>query len=352
MTRPEQTPLIGAAVRQSTLRTFSQCPQACAWSMEDNGTWSSEEAAIGTCAHGVLEGILDTLRSTGDERVETDDALRIMRKLAVDPDMPHLSAHGLSELEMLTRQIARMHWTASKLLTIETRLTTEVECSDGRMRAITARPDWTQVIDAQSLRAGDMKTSWSVPASPRDGDYTRMQGRPYISETGWLQLDTAALLLMHKHPRVEYVELFEWYPRAGDTRTAYLTRRELPAVEARIGVLLQRFDAMQTGAMEPEARAGSHCRRICPRVAECPIPSAERRSIVTGNGELVDEAQASAAAVVYAAADAQRTRLTAALKPWCEEHPIPLSDGYVGWAVNGNGSRRFGVHSMPSKEEP
>jgi hypothetical protein len=349
--RPESGALIGDVCRVSTLRSYSQCPQATAWMLEDDGDWHSEEAALGTVCHGVLEVVLKRLAASGEESVSFDDALAVMALVAADPGMPHLSGKSLATLRIITLQIAKMRWTASRIVAVERRLFADVTCPDGKVRRLTGQPDVLQLQAPGVAAITDLKTARHTPPSPRDGDWEREQGRAYISDAGWFQLDALSLLVMSNYPSIHTTQLHEWYPRPGETRVAWITRDQLPEVQWRIGTLLQRFDAMRTGELAPEARAGSHCRRICPRPASCPIPPEERRSVIAGNGELTDEAQALEAGKVYAAVDGQRDRLTVALKPWCEDKPIQLEDGWVGWkATNGTG-RRFGVHAGTPEQE-
>lgn len=350
MPKPEHGALIDGVVRVSTLRSYSQCPQATAWMLEDDGDWSSEEAALGTVSHGVLEAILNKLRVSGDESVDFDDALEIMARVAANPQMPHLSAKSLETLRIITLQIAKMQWTASRIVHVEKRLWCDVVCPDGETRRLTGQPDVVQAQAPGVAAITDLKTAWNTPPSPRDGNWERDQGKPFISDAGWFQLNSLSLLVQRTFPSIHTTQLHEWYPRAGETRVAWITREELPAVEWRIGLLLQRLDAMRAGKLAPEARSGTHCARICPNPVACPIPAAERRSIITGNGALTEPERAVEMAEVYAAVCAQKDRLTDELKPWCEDHAVPFSDGYVGWRLNGK-TRSFGVHSMPSKEE-
>jgi PD-(D/E)XK nuclease superfamily protein len=355
MPRPESTALIDGVCRVSTLRTFNSCPQAAAWTLEDKGDWSSEEAALGTAAHGVLERVLLKLAATGRESVDFDEALSIMEQVAADPAMPHLSARSLATLKIIVLQMSKMQWTASAIVGVEQRLFADVVCPDGRTRRLTGQPDVLQLLEPGVAGLTDLKTAWNAPARPRDDDWTRDQGRAYISDNGWFQLDCFSLLVMRNYPNIHTARILEWYPRAGelDPRVAWVTRDQLPEVERRVGTLLQRFGAMVAG--EPaEARAGSHCRRICPRPFDCPVPPQERRSIITGDGCLTDADQAGEAGRVFAAVDGQRDRLVSALKGWCEDgNAVILEDGagYVGWKINGNGSRRFGVHAgQPDRE--
>lgn len=349
---PEHGALIDGVVRQSTLRMFSQCPLATSWALEDTAEYSSEEAALGTVAHGVLELILRDLKQSGEERIAFDRALTLMGRAATDPGMPVLGSEALSTLKILTLQLAKMEWSATRVVALEDRLWADVPCPDGEIRRVTGQPDFVMRGDvAGEAVCGDLKTGQAKPPpAPRDDDWTREQGRPYLSERGLFQLDLNGLLVMRKFPGIHTVILREWHLRHATTREAWLTRDELPEVERRIGILLQNFWQMRTGTRKPEARAGGHCKGMCPRPASCPIPPAERRSNITGNGEITHPAAAHDAAKVYAVVTAQKDRLTDALKPYCEQFDVPLPDGgYVGWATVGNGSRRFGVHATPSE---
>lgn len=350
--KPEHGALIDGVVRQSTLRMFSQCSLATSWALEDDGEYSSEEAALGTVAHGVLELILRDLKRSGEERIAFDRALVLMGQAATDPAMPVLGSEALATLKILTLQLAKMEWSATRVVALEDRLWADVPCPDGEIRRVTGQPDFVMRGDvAGEAIVGDLKTGQAKPPpAPRDDDWMKDQGRPYLSERGLFQLDLNGLLVMRKWPRLHTVILREWHLRHATTREAWLTRDELPEVERRVGILLQNFWQMRTGTRKPEARAGTHCKPMCPRPASCPIPPEERRSIITGNGEIVDKRRAHTAAWVYAAVAAQKDRLTDALKPWCEEHDIPVEGGYVGWRSSGK-SRSFGVHTQREDRE-
>lgn len=353
MTAPQHSALIDGVVRQSTLRNFSQCSLATSWTLEDEGDYSSEEAVLGTVAHGVLERILSDLKRTGQERIDFDRALTLMGQAATDPAMPVLGSEALATLKILTLQVAKMEWSATHVVALEDRLWADVPCPDGELRRVTGQPDFVMRSDQPGEAiVGDLKTGQAKPPpAPRDDDWTKDQGRPYLSERGLFQLDLNGLLVMRKWPGIHTVILREWHLRHGVTREAWLTRDELPEVERRVGILLQNFWQMRTGTRKPEARAGGHCRGMCPNPLACPIPPAERRSTIAGNGELVDDERAAELAQVYVAVAAQKDRLTAPLKAWCDGgRDIPVPGGFVGWLSNGGARRSFGVHSGPKEE--
>lgn len=350
---PDHGALIDGVVRQSTLRMFAQCSLATHWAMQDDGDYSSEEAALGTVVHGVLERILNDLRASGEGRIDFDRALVLMGQTATDPAMPVLGVEALADLKILTLQLAKMQWSATRIVALEDRLWADVPCPDGKLRRVTGKPDFVMRGEqAGEAIVGDLKSGQAKPPpEPRDGDWTKNNGKPYLSERGHFQLDLNGLLVMRKWSGIHTVVLREWHLRHATTREAWLTRDELPEVERRVGILLQQFEQMQTGERKPEARAGSHCRPMCPNPAACPIPPSERRSSRTGNGEITTDAQARTAAAVYAAVDGQRARLTDALKAWCDGgRDIPIDGGFVGWRSNGGARRSFGVHSGPKEE--
>jgi hypothetical protein len=348
--KPEHGALIDGVVRQSTLRNFSLCSLATSWALEDDGDYSSEEAALGTVAHGVLERILSDLKRTGEERIDFDRALVLMGQAATDPVMPVLGSEALATLRILTLQLAKMEWSATRIVALERRLYADVPCPDGEIRRVTGQPDFVMRSDQPGEAiVGDLKTGQAKPPlAPRDDDWTKDQGRPYLSERGLFQLDLNGLLVMRKWPGIHTVVLSEWHLRHGVTREAWLTRDELPEVERRVGILLQNFWQMRTGTRKPEARAGGHCKPMCPNPLACPIPPTERRSSTVGNGEIVTLEQETLAAEAWVVCDAQKDRLGAALKPRCENgHDILLPSGDVlGWEQNNGGRRSFGVHTQ------
>jgi hypothetical protein len=340
---PEHSPLIDGVVRQSTLRTFDQCELAASWELEGFHDYTSDAAALGTVAHGILAAILETLKETGQDRIPTEEAMVIMREVAARPDMPRLSSKGLADLRIVTIQVAGMQWTASRVVAIERRLWADVTCPDGKTRQITGQPDFIMADPPGGAIVGDLKTGWARPPEPRDGNWDREQGKPYLSERGHFQLDIGALLVFRNFPLIERCTLREWHIRWGETREAFLTRDELEHVEHRVGILLQRFEDMLAGRRAPEPREGAHCRRICPRITECPIPQAQRRE------SIVSDEHAAEVARHYAVVSAGKDRDTALLKPFLDDQEakaIEIPGGYVGWRQNGE-RRSFGVHDRP-----
>lgn len=347
---PEHGALINGVVRQSTLRTHDQCPMRAVHEARTFSDWTTGPAALGTAAHLVFEEILRTLRQTGEEEIPTEEALVIMRETLSKPECPHLSVAQMRDLRVLTLQIAALRWRASRIIGIEERLVCDVPCPDGKTRRITGQPDVIVAQPPSGATVLDLKTSWAVPPTPRDGDYSRDSGRPYLSERGTFQLDTLGVLVMRNMAAVRHVELLEYYPRLNEFRRATLERDELEHVEQRLGALAQRFEMAMAGEVEPEPRPGKWCSH-CPIARECPVPAGGREP-----GTIHDAETANAEAARFVVVDALRNDMRAALKAFYEQtgRPPEVGDGTAAfWREKPNGKgREFGIFDLDEAPRP
>lgn len=337
----------GGPLRQSLLRQFDRCPLSAKMSVESFDGWSTGPQALGTAFHAVAEEILRTLNRTGNDRIPTQEAVEVMYEVVARTECPHLSGEALRDLLTMVIQFAGHRWSASRIMELEHRLSAEVLCPDGKTRTLTGQPD---VLIAQAPSTAvcvDYKTGWQVPPAPRDGDWDKDSGRPYLSERGSFQLDAYGYLIMSEYSAVQKVVLREFFPRVDETREASLHRGELEHVERRLGVLLMRLEQTLLGEIEAEARPGSWCKGTCPRMSECPIWAEER-----GEGAIETSEQAEEWAGRFIVTEGLRERDRKALKAYHEAtgEAIPCGDGWVGWCRGEQGRRKFGFHTTPSVE--
>lgn len=350
MTPPEHGSVIDGSLRQSALKTYDMCPlRAYDEAIRPYTDYSHAPAALGTGFHMVWEEVLRTLWRQGEEQVPTEEAVNIMREVIGRPDAPHLSLDQQRELVILVLQAAQRPWPAKRLVAIEERLFATVPCPDGVDRRITGKPDALFADPPKGAVCLDYKVSWAVPPTPRDGDYSKDGGRPYLSESGTFQLDTNGLLIMRTFPAINKVILREYFPRLNEIREATLTRDELEHVERRLGVLVMRFEMVLAGTLEPEPRPGKWCSH-CPLAAtKCPVPHEDRDV-----GTIASPEEADAAAARWQVVSELDTDLRKALKAHYEEtgYAGEVGDGRVArWEPTVGKPRKFGLHPRVKVEE-
>lgn len=317
---PEHGALIGGVVRQSALRTYDQCPARGIHEARTVEDWTSGPAALGTVFHAVMETILNRLRASGEERLPIEETLRIAREVASSPEAPHLSVDQLRDLGIITRQFSTCLWPARRILAVEKRMWADIRCPDGVVRTITGTPDVLIRDGSDGVLYIDAKVSWAVPkATPPDGDFSRDNGRAYLSERGTFQLDVGGLLIMMGRsvpewrepelPGVNRTILREYYPRLNEQREAFLGRDELEHVEQRLGAIVQRFWQDMENP-DPEPRAGSWCSH-CDLKYVCKIPPEQR-----GEGMIRDPGEADRLAARFLVSSSEKAHLRAALKSY------------------------------------
>jgi hypothetical protein len=340
---PEHGWSIDGVVRQSTLKVYDQCPRrAVAEAQRDFTDYSSGPASLGTAFHLVAEEILRTLWRLGELKAPHEEAMTIMREVVARDDCPHLSVDQLRELRILVLQFSALEWPASKIVAIEERLWAMVPCPDGTERKITGKPDVLIADPPAGAVCLDFKVSWAIPPTPRDGDFTRGGGRPYLSERGTFQLDVLGLLIMRSYPAINRVVLREYYPRLNEIREAILDRHELEHVEQRLGLLAERFERTMAGEISPEPRPGKWCSH-CPIARKCPVPQEDRDVGVLSSSE-----EADAEAARWEVIRSLDVKMRKALKAHHEEtgHFARIGDGrVVGWHEPAGKARKFEAHS-------
>lgn len=341
---PEHGSVIDGALRQSALRAYDMCPdRAVKEALRTFTDYSSGPAALGTAFHLFMEEFLRTLRRQQEIWMPTEEAINVMREVLASPDCPHLSVEQQRDMVPLVLNAAGRKWATHRILGIEERLFALVPCPDGTMRRITGKPDVVFADPPRGAVCGDYKVTWIVPPSPRDGDFTRDGGRPYLSERGTFQLDTNGLLIMRNLPSIQRVILREYYPRLDEVREATLERDELEHVEQRLGLIVQRFEESLAGTREPEPRPGKWCTH-CPVSRECRVPEGDREPGVLDSPAAAD-AEVQRWQVVSALDDDMRK----ALRAYHEEtgYAAQVGDGRVArWdppIKKGEGKRKFGL---------
>lgn len=352
MTPPEHGSLIGGVIRQSAAKVYDQCPKrAVDEATRTFNDYSHGPAALDTAFHMFMEEFLRTLHRQGEQAMPTEEAVNVMREVIAHADCPHLSVDQQRDLVILVLQAAQRTWPAQRLFALEERLYATVPCPDGKDRQITGKPDAIFADPPKGAVCLDYKVSWAVPPSPRDGDFTRDHGRPYLSERGTFQLDTNGLLIMRNFPAIKRVILREYFPRLDEIREATLEAAELEHVEQRLGVIVMRFEQSLGGALEPEPRPGKWCSH-CPISRECPVPQDDREPGVLDSPEAAD-AEAARWQVVSELDDDMRK----ALRNFHEEtgYAPRVGDGRVArWdppIKKGEGKRKFGLFPAVETEE-
>lgn len=334
---PFQQP--GGPLRQSLLQLHDQCPLSAKFQADGSGA-THPEAVLGTVMHLIASEIFRTLHRVGERQIPTEEAQVIAFEVMGRQDCPHLNTRQMETAKILTLMLARYEWTSERFMAIEERLFVDVVCPDGKTRTFTGQPDLITADPPDGLIILDLKFGRTRPPAPRDDDWNRDQGKPYLSERGHYQLDGYSLLALNAYPQAQRATLREAHIRIDELREAFITRDEIEHVQRRVGVHLQRLEEVLAGEREPDARPGTHC-YYCARPHLCPVPYDDR-----AEGSIQDPAEALIKANRWAAVTAVRERDGKALKGWLEKHGegIETSSGYVGWRTYpDSGKRSFGV---------
>lgn len=375
-------------LRQSRLGDFDSCPLMARFALEGY-EFSTAAQARGTIFHRFAAEVLRTLRRTGETMIPVEEALVILRAVAAQREVPAGEVVHVPLREQRLLRIAAIKFASenqfnmSRLIDVERRLYARVhypetapcgacdgsghvpdggggygparcgECGGSGRRAtgatvervITGQPDALIADPPDGAVVLDWKTTLQPP--PR---YTGSQAETDagVSYLGYFQQRTYALLVMRNYPAVARVTLREFYPLAGEARTATVHAAQLEHVEAELSALAELFDrALEGGHGSPlwRPQPGRHC-AYCPRPQACPIEADVRVS----HGGITSHAQAKRAAAEYVVAGNVRGNLHEALKSWVEVYgPVPVRSSKgryeVRWKSNKTGGgKTFGVH--------
>jgi hypothetical protein len=304
--------------RQSLLNGFTTCARRTKFDLlaGDDATvgWVGHSGQLGTALHAVAREILRTLYRQGETQMPTQEAIEVMYETVARLPFA-LPFQALDDLRWLTLAFAGLKW----------------------------QPDGLVVID--------LKTGRGRPKGPRvepeQGEV--VEGREYVSDM--FQGETYSLLGLRSYPAAQRVIFREFWLRSGQIRQMTLGRAELEHVERRLAVTMMLVDrAISEGEKSKlwDPRPGSHCTRQCPVSRSCPVPREMR-----GDGGIVTEAQAHAAARAFAVLGGQREALRKQLYAWVEdpENPVPAVNDreVVDWNPPLGKGRRFGI--WPAERE-
>lgn len=337
--------------RQSLLQGFTTCPRRTLHAMKVDDDlavgWVGHAGDLGTAFHAVAREILRTLWKQGERQIPTQEAVEVMYEVIQTLDFA-LPYEALDELRWLVLGFCDYKWDPRRILALEERLETDVECPDGVTRVLKGQPDVLLADPPDGLIVIDFKSGRARPRGPRTepepGEV--VEGRQYLADT--YQGDVYSLLGLRKYPAAERVVFRELHLRSGQVRQNTLSRPELEHVERKLAatmMLLDRAIGEGEGSKLWAPRPGSHCARQCPVARSCPVPPEQR-----GEGGIEDETQANLVAHALAKLEGQRTALLGSLKSWVEDPANPLPrvnerEVYAWKPPTGKG-RRFGLHQL------
>lgn len=345
-----------ATFRQSHLRRFANCPLAASFDLFDFRGFDTEPAALGTMTHRVVVEIIRTLWRTGNDMISTEEAMVILREVCAQADVPSaqilvLGEESIRRLVGMVLTFCARPWQMRRLMAVEQRLHVDVQCADGQVRRLTGQPDVLMADPPDAVVIIDFKTSMARTREPRDGNYTKENGRPYITDEGNFQLSNYGWLVMRNYPSVQRAILREHNLRWDTTREAVIYRSDLEHVEPYMASLAQLMDrgvreGSGSGVWRP--KPGAHC-SYCPRPSACPVPSEAR-----GNAAIQDDAMAEQYAKEMVTSERVREHRRAALKAWHEKtgRPIPIDDKEIRWKDKASGKGRdFGMFDPETQAE-
>lgn len=353
-------------LRQSLLASFDSCAMSCRMELDYEQGWSGHPQARGTIAHRTIAKCLGEMAKQGEDRIEPDVALAILRETLrqadVEPrDIVTVPFRQIKDLRWtIITWAANTRWDVTNLVDVEQRLaaTVHYENPEGApvKRTLTGQLDalFIEGEEADHAIVPDWKDTWALPPESE------------MSEGGYFQQRWYALLVLANYPSVQRVTTREFYVRFSSkpegkngqvktpVREATVYRDALPDIIEEFAALAERFDrAVQEGRLpwdpeavdliergqaeqDPGARAelrreyqhlvgpwspspGKHC-SYCPAPQKCPIfPSAR------GVGAITTPEEASTAAAQLLVADAVAKKHRGALKAYAEENgAVPI----------------------------
>lgn len=341
-------------LRQSLLAEFDSCPLMTRFGLESPDVTSPAQAR-GILFHRFAAEVLRTLQRTGESRVPVAEALEILYEVCAQRDVPDGEVVACPARERRLLRIAAIKFASEnefrmeRLIDVERRLFADLEypSPDGGIvrRRVTGQPDALIADPPDGAVVLDWKTTLQPPPrykGERETDHA--QGVSYL---GYFQQRVYALLVVRNYPAVQRVTLREFYPLAGEARSAVVLAVDLEHVERELAAVCEQLDrALAGGSASPlwQPSPGRHC-SYCPRPGACPIEHEDRR-----DGAVTSRAQAERYAAEMVVADRVRDHRREALKAWVEVHgPVPVKSGKGRYEVRfkrnkTGGGKTFGVH--------
>lgn len=328
---PEQVREAFPAVRQSRLAEFDNCALATRFGLEGYD-FTNHAQARGIIFHKFAEEVLRTLRRTGETSIPVEEALVILYEVCAQRDIPDDEVVVPSARERRLLRICAIKFAAEnefamdRLIDVERRLHATVTYPDADgvavERQITGKPDAIVADPPEGAVILDWKTTLQPPPRYNGSDQDTPEGVSYM---GYFQQRCYALLVFHNYPSVQRVTLREFYPLAGEARTATVHREQMEHIEREMTAQVELLDRALAGGSKSklwQPSPGKHC-TYCPRPGSCPIEAEAR-----GDGAITSAAQAKRYAAELVVADRVRITRREALKPWVEVHgPVPVKSG-------------------------
>jgi putative RecB family exonuclease len=343
------------ALRQSLLGDFDSCRLMTRFGLE--GTpYSNAAQARGIIFHRFAAEVLRTLRVTGEVAIPVSEALEILVEVCRQADVPEHEVVTVPAAERRLLRIAAIKFAhentfrMDRLIDVERRLEATVSYPHPHTglpveRVVSGQPDALIADPPDGAVVLDWKTTLQPPPKYEGEQQDTAAGVSYL---GYFQQRVYALLVMRNYPAVQRVTLREFYPLAGEARTATVSTTHIEHIEREVAGLAEQLDrALMAGGKSAlwHPSPGRQC-SWCPKPTRCPIEADVRAR----EGGITSLAQAKRAAAEYVVAGTVRERLHEALKGWVEVYgPVPVKAAkgryQVRWKRNKTGSgRTFGVH--------
>jgi hypothetical protein len=330
------------AVRQSTLSDFDECGLESLFERRYRKSFSDAASGRGIIWHRAAAKMLREMAAQGEERLEVDVGLAIMLETLRQTDVPieemvTCPMKEIHDLLWMTKKFcSEKTWSIERLVSVEERLAATLYYPNpygGQVERIFSGQLDALFAEGENLERGivvDWKTGWWLPPPSE------------ISEAGFFQQRSYALLGFRNHSPFTSITLYEFYPRYSQAREATLYRDQLDEIELTMSALVERFDR----SVEEDtwhASPGNHCGH-CPRPMACPIfPKARRRGAIRS----AEEAELAVEQVLVGEkAIAQNKE---ALKAWAHVHgPVPVRDAKANRVYGHRVQKRT---RRPTKEE-
>jgi hypothetical protein len=331
--------------RQSTLRSYSECPRRTVLSADGPTGLVGASADLGSALHAVCAAILNLLREGGEVQIPEQEGVEVMYSvLAAGPWV--LGLEDQDWLRQMTVGFCQNYqWEPQHILKVEERLYADITCPDGKVRTFSGTPD-ALIREGRGIALPDFKSSLGVPRTPREEppEGEPIRGWEYLSDGGYFQGRTYGFLALTAYPGAAFAlprELnLRWNTRP---REARVERTDMEHIARQLGVLMMQWDnALSEGEGSDLAQPRPHpkqCNTRCPVARSCPIPKEQR-----GLGALETMEDATAEANRFVVVDALRKNMLKSLKAKheAEKKYIPVVDGLVmGWHLKSGGGREF-----------